>query len=220
MTFADRAIKYFTRLSPPKNPTVEISIINPYKSNTVKKVVKDFFRKYYADTKERIFVIGINPGRFGGGLTGISFTDPVALREKCRIENDLGTRKELSSIFIYKVIDRFGGVDKFFSEIFLTALYPYAIIKDGKNYNYYDEKKLFISLKQDIVDSVSAQIDFGAVRRKAIVLGKKNAEYFLPINEKCRLFDKIIVLDHPRYIMQYKLKKIGTYIHKYLEALD
>lgn len=113
-SFADKAIKYFTSLSPAEKLPAGISIINPYKTIPVKTIVKQFFKKFYSDKRERLFVIGINPGRFGGGLTGISFTDPVALREKCRIENDLGTRKELSSIFIYKVIESISNTEKFF----------------------------------------------------------------------------------------------------------
>ncbi len=219
-SFSDRAINYFTTLSPPKNLPDKIDVINPYADNNVHKLVSCFFSKFYNDKEERMFVIGINPGRFGGGLTGISFTDPVALRESCGIENDLGTRKELSSIFVYKVIKRFGGVENFFSKLFLTALYPLAITKDGKNYNYYDEKNLFESLKGEIVNSISAQIDFGAKKDRAIVLGKKNAKYFVPINKEYNFFKDIIVLDHPRYIMQYRLKKIENYIKNYLQAIN
>jgi hypothetical protein len=219
ITFAEKAIIYFTSINQPKKLPRGIKIINPYNSQKVKGVVKEFFSKFYNDGSERLFVIGINPGRFGGALTGISFTDPVALREKCGIENELGTRKELSSIFIYKVVDRFGGVDKFFSKVFLSALYPLAIIKNGKNFNYYDEKDLFMSLKKEIVKSVSIQIGLGAERKKAIILGKKNAECFLPINKEYGFFKKIIVLEHPRYIMQYKLKSVESYINNYTSVL-
>jgi hypothetical protein len=220
MTFAERATKYFFHLTPPENLPGNISFINPYKSKEVKRIVKAFYGQYYADKKKRLFVIGINPGRFGGGLTGISFTDPVALREKCRIENKLGKRKELSSTFIYGIIDRLGGVNTFFSKIFLSALYPIALTKNGKNFNYYDEKEIFLSLKDEIVSCVSKQIGFGARKDKAVILGKKNAGFFSPINEEYRFFDNIIVLDHPRYIMQYKLKSIESYYDKYMLALQ
>lgn len=218
-TFADRAIKYFTNLSTPKNLPDGIEAINPYDDDGVKNLVKRFYKKYYADNENRLFLIGINPGRFGGGLTGISFTDPVSLRDKCRINNNLGTRKELSSIFVYKIIERFGGVDKFFSMFFLTALYPLALVKEGKNYNYYDEKQLFKSLREEIVKSVSSQIDLGARRDKAIILGRKSSEFFGPLNEDHKFFKELSVLDHPRYIMQYKMKKIEAYITDYLDVL-
>jgi hypothetical protein len=104
--------------------------------------IKQFYNKFYNDSRKRIYVFGINPGRFGAGLTGISFTDPVALRENCEIENSLGDRKELSSKFSCMVVDEFGRAKKFFSNVFLAALYPFAITKQGKNYNYYDDKSL------------------------------------------------------------------------------
>lgn len=219
MSFAERAIKYYTNFYVPNKLPGEINIINPYEDRRVKGVVKRFFTKYYNDNNERLFIIGINPGRFGCGLTGISFTDPVALRENCGIDNDLGTRKELSSIFVYRVIEKFGGADKFFSRIFLTALYPLAILKDGKNYNYYDEKNLFLAIRDEIAKSVSAQISFGARRDRAIILGKKNAKFFEPINNEYGFFKKLTVLDHPRYIMQYKLKEVNSYLNKYLNLI-
>ena len=94
---------------------------------------KQFYNRFYNDTNKRIYLIGINPGRFGGGTTGIAFTDPINLQVKCEIENKFAKKQELSSDFIYKLIDEFGGVENFFSKFYLTALYPLALIKDGKN---------------------------------------------------------------------------------------
>ena len=68
--------------------------------------------------------LGINPGRFGGGLTGISFTDPVALKKYCGIDNQLRNKEELSSKFVYEVINHFGGVNKFFSKVFSFCSLP------------------------------------------------------------------------------------------------
>jgi hypothetical protein len=220
MTFSALAIKYLSSLKNPPRITKDVEILNPYRSADVLSAVKGFCKKFYDDDKERIFVFGINPGRFGGGLTGISFTDPVALRENCGIKNNLGTRKELSSKFIYTIVERFGGVEKFFSNVFLTALYPFAITKNGKNYNYYDDKALAEKLKPEIVQTIQSQIDFGAHRGLAILLGKKNAECFSNLNEEHNFFRRIVVLEHPRYIMQYRLKKIDEYIKKYIDAIN
>lgn len=216
MSFASKAIKYFSNLSQTNLNVAGVEIMNPYVSPGVKGAIK----KYYSDTKNRIYIFGINPGRFGGGLTGISFTDPVALRESCGIENNLGNRKELSSKFIYKVAEEFGGTKKFFSKVFLAALYPFAITKDGKNYNYYDDKLLAKKLMPEIIRTIKTQLKFGARRDVVVILGKKNAEYFSIINEEHQFFEKIIVLEHPRYIMQYRLKKIDFYIKKYLDAVS
>ena len=219
-TFANSAIKYFSSLKPPKRLPKEISIITPYSKKEVNNAVQRFFIKYFDDNENRVFVFGINPGRFGGGLTGISFTDPVALREECEIENDLGDRQELSSKFIYRMIKEYGGVKKFYSKIFIMALYPLAIIKDGKNYNYYDSLKLYESLKTQIVSAIKKQIKFGADRRFAVCLGKKNAKYFNEINKEHNFFEEIRVLHHPRYIMQYRSKKANSYVADYINALS
>jgi len=218
-TFAINAIKYFTRLKLPGIIPDNISILNPYETKEVKEAVKLFFHKYFDDNEKRVFVFGINPGRFGGGLTGISFTDPVALREECGIKNKLGDRKELSSKFIYKMIKEYGDVKKFYSKIFITALYPFAIIKNGKNYNYYDSLKLYESLKAQIASAIKEQIRFGADKRFAVCLGKKNAKYFNEINNEYNFFEEIRVLDHPRYIMQYRLKRVNHYINQYIATV-
>jgi hypothetical protein len=219
MSFSSKAIKYVCGLKTPRLKSSGIEVINPYESDEVKQIVKKYCSKFYNDEKGRIFILGINPGRFGGGLTGIAFTDPVALREHCGVDNNLGNRKELSSRFIFSVAKKFGGVDKFFTTVFLTALYPFAIIKNKKNYNYYDEKSLAAMLMPDIVRNVKKQIAFGARRDLAILLGKKNADCFLPINQKYKFFKRIVVLEHPRYIMQYRLKQADKYIDKYISAI-
>jgi hypothetical protein len=220
MSFSSKAFRYFSNLNSPKREVNQIKFINPYSSPEVKVILKKYFNKYYCDNNKRIFIIGINPGRFGGGLTGISFTDPVALRESCGIENNLGFKKELSSKFFYLLIDKYGGPQKFFAKFFLTALYPFALIKNGKNYNYYDDKYLSEYLKDEIVKNIKAQISFGAERDFAILLGKKNASYFKALNDKHKFFRKIFIVEHPRYIMQYKSKSVDIYIKKYIDIIN
>lgn len=219
-TFADKAISYFIKLKVPTRLPSEVQILNPYENDNVKSAVKEFYQKFYNDERKRVYILGINPGRFGGGLTGISFTDPVALRKYCGVDNQLGNKEELSSKFIYEVINHFGGVKKFFLNFFLSAIYPLALIKDEKNYNYYDDKKIFLFLKSHLISSLKKQIKFGADRRIVICLGKKNAKYLKIINDELDLFDIIKVLDHPRYIMQYRKKKIDYYINQYLSVLN
>lgn len=220
MTFADKAIKYFLSLQKPHGLAKDIGIMNPYRHQDVQHVVKNFYRGFFNDNKQRLLVLGINPGRFGGGLTGIAFTDPVVLKEACGIKNNLGNKKELSSKFIYKMISDYGGAKKFYSNIFISALYPFALIKDGKNHNYYDTKALYITLRNEIVKSVSSQLEFGCRKDYVIILGKKNAHYFSSLNTEYNFCKEVIVLEHPRYIMQYKLRFVNKYIGKYISALS
>jgi hypothetical protein len=218
-TFAQKAIRYFLNIKLPARLPAGVSIINPYEKEVIKVVVEKFYKSYFNDQKERVYILGINPGRFGGGLTGISFTDPVALRNECLIENNLGLRKEISSEFIYEVIGEYGGPKKFFSDFFLSALFPLAILKDGKNFNYYDDKKLFGLIRPGIFESLKAQVIFGASRKYVISLGRKNGDYLKMLNNELKIFHRIEVLDHPRYIMQYKRKFIKHYINEYLRIL-
>ena len=62
----------------------------------------------------RLFV----SGRFGSGLTGISFTDPQRLKNVLNIDHSFDMRPELSSEFIYEVIEAFGTPKDFFSSFF------------------------------------------------------------------------------------------------------
>jgi hypothetical protein len=218
-TFAYKAIKYFLSLKSPADLPENIITINPFLKPEVQIVVRRFFNKYFNDSKNRLFVYGINPGRFGGGLTGISFTDPVALREDCGIKNNLGTRRELSSKFVYTLISEFGGAQKFFKQFYLTALYPLAILRNGKNYNYYDRHDLYKALIQHIENSIKEQLQLGARRDIALSLGKKNAMLLKEINDEYGFFNEIRTLDHPRYIMQYKLKYLNKYLKDYLSAM-
>jgi hypothetical protein len=220
ISFADKAIKYFLALKSRIKFPAEIQIINPYHKPEVKEAVKKFYTKYYNDNNTRIFILGINPGRFGGGLTGISFTDPIALRKICGIENNLGNKKELSSEFVYKVIKEYGGTEKFFVKFFLSAVYPLVILKDGKNYNYYDSKKLLEMTKTGIIESLKLQSGFGANKKIVISLGKKNGEYLKKFNEELELFERVEFLDHPRFIMQYRRKFLNKYIDEYLRILS
>ena len=219
-TFADKALKYFNGIKSPDRLPPGIELVNPYENKEVNSVIKSFFNKYFNDNNKRIFILGINPGRFGGGLTGISFTDPVALREECGIENGLGNQKELSSKFVYRFINAAGGPDEFYKKYFITALYPLALLKDGKNHNYYDSKELFNFLKPHIINAIREQVAFGAHRKFAVSLGRKNADYLKIINDEYNFFDEIRYVEHPRYIMQYRLKKADLFIQKYINTLN
>jgi ABC-type uncharacterized transport system ATPase subunit len=50
-------------------------------------------------------------------------------------------------------------------------------------------------------------------------MGKKNADFISKLNEEAGLFEKMTVLEHPRYIQQYKSKDKQLYIDKYILAL-
>jgi hypothetical protein len=218
MSFAEKAIAFYRQLQPLPLPLPQaVEVMNPYENVETQHVVTQFYQKYFADTQPRALVLGINPGRFGGGVTGISFTDPVNLRTYCGIEHPFKPKSELSSQFVYACIEAYGGAEDFYRDFYLGALYPLALVKDGKNYNYYDSPEVYAALKPEIIESLTRQAGFGS-KKHMICLGQKNYHYLNLLNEEMQLFDTIHVLDHPRFIMQYRRKEKNVYIEKYLDV--
>jgi hypothetical protein len=195
--------------------------MNPYTDAHVRGSVRAFLDTYFSDNVKRVLVFGINPGRFGAGITGVTFTDPVALAEKCGIENDLARKQELSSIFMYNVIERYGGTHEFYRRFFLTAVSPLGFIRDGKNLNYYDDPALARAVTPFITRTIEQQIALGARHDRAIVLGAgKNLQFVQQLNEIHGYFRSIFALEHPRWIMQYRRRQLDRYLAKYEEALS
>ncbi|QKZ14694.1 uracil-DNA glycosylase family protein [Spirosoma sp. KUDC1026] len=223
-TFADHAIAYYNSLVAPTTLPPGVGVMNPYETPTVRQIVDAFYTRFYSDTNPRVFVLGINPGRFGAGVTGISFTTPQNLRRYCGIENDLRDTPELSSRFIYQTIEALGGAQEFYGRFFLTSLFPLALTKEGrnggpKNYNFYDDRLTTQTLWPAITETVRTQLTFGADRRVAVCLGRKNETYLKRLNDQQGFFGRIVTLDHPRYILQYKSKDVPLYLERYIQTL-
>jgi len=214
-TFGSRAFRFYTELACPRLSR-GIAVMNPYPDAHVRDCVRMFFERYFDDNQERVLVFGINPGRFGAGITGVTFTDPVALAENCGIGNDPSRRREISSVFIYKLIERYGGARRFYRRFFLTAVSPLGFTRNGRNLNYYDDPALERSVTPFITKAIEQQIALGGRRDRAIVLGVgKNARFLQRLNERHRFFQRIDALEHPRWIMQYRRRQLSRYLGKY-----
>src|ERR1700741_607465 len=137
-TFAKRVLDYYGNLNLPQKLPGDVVAMNPYKNPEVKDYVRQFLYKFFSDNRKRVLVFGINPGRFGGGITGITFTDPVALEKFCGIPNTLPKRREVSSEFMYEFIQHWGGPAKLYKDFFFTSVSPLGFVKNGINFNYYD----------------------------------------------------------------------------------
>jgi hypothetical protein len=197
-----------------------VGYMNPYQDKQAFDVCSEFYNKFYNDTRKRKMILGINPGRFGGGITGVPFTDPVKL-ESLGITNGFAKKSELSADFIYLMIDVFGGPAKFYGHYYISALSPLGFTKDGKNLNYYDIRELQDAVEPFMVDCLNKQLEFGIDRTTAFCLGEgDNFKYLSKLNRKFDFFDSIEPLPHPRFIMQYKRKKINDYVKTYLEKLE
>jgi hypothetical protein len=219
-TFAEKAIQFYSDLELRERLPEGVKVMNPYRKTGVMDVVSAFFRKYYGDNRERLILLGINPGRFGAGVTGVTFTDPIRLETDCGIPNSFEKRAELSSRFIYEVIQESGGPEAFFSRYYLSAVSPLGFTRSGKNMNYYDERSLEKALEAFISSTLEKQAGLGIRRDSVVCLGEgQNFRYLRKLNEKLRLFGKIYSLPHPRWVMQYRFRKKGDFIRDYRALL-
>jgi len=217
---ADKILKFYKTLDLTSPLPDGIEAMNPYQDAVAFEYCKTFYKKFYNDNRKRKIILGINPGRFGGGITGIPFTDPVKL-EQCGISNPFKKKTELSADFIYAVINAYGGPASFYGDFFISALSPLGFIKDGKNLNYYDSKPLLQVVEPFIVKCIKTTLTFGFDSEVCFCLGEgENYRYLEQLNEKHRFFRSIIPLPHPRFIMQYKRKKLQEYIQRYITQLS
>ena len=201
-------------------------VINPYMDNPeTMDVMIQFYHKFYADSEQRKFIVGINPSRHGAGITGVPFTDTKRLETICGIKMDSAHTHEISSVFMYDMIREFGGASAFYKQFYINSPFPLAIVrktKEGKwlNANYYDDNTLFETVKDFMILTLRNHISLGLDTSEVYILGKKNALFIQKLNKEARLFDQLKVLEHPRYIQQYKSKKKQFYIDKYILTLN
>jgi len=220
LSFAQRVIDFHFNLEDKWKLPKGVELIQPFTSKDTKDTFKTFYSKYFNDYSNRYFLFGINPGRFGAGVTGVPFTDPKILEELCDIPNPFKKKNELSAIFVYEFIEALGGIEQFYSHFYVTSLCPLGFIKEGKNYNYYDEKALFEAVKKHMVSNIQTQITFGCNTDVAFCMGiGKNMKYFKMLNDEYSFFKKIVPLPHPRWVMQYRRKSKQEHIDAYVEKL-
>ena len=219
-TFGKRAYRFYTSLETPRVPR-GVTVMNPYTERAVQGYLAGFLNKYFDDDRPRVAILGINPGRFGAGVTGVTFTDPVALADECGIPTHLPRKRELSSIYVYDVIGRMGGPGQFYERFFLSAVCPLGFTRRGVNLNYYDDRKLERAVTPFIVSSVEQHLALGCRRDHVVILGRgANARFFFRLNEEHRWFGKVHPVDHPRFIMQYRRKRLNEYLAEYAALLS
>src|SRR5690606_2390574 len=112
----------------------------------------------------------------------------------------------------------------FYKHFYINSPFPLAIIRNAGtdkwlNANYYDDRRLFDMVKDFMIRSLKQHISLGLDTSEVFILGKKNADFIDKLNSKEKLFDKLTILEHPRYIQQYKSKDKQLYIDKYMQAL-
>ena len=225
-TFADEVIDFYINLDFTGSLPDGISLLNPFRSNSeIIPLIIQFYRKFYNDNYSRHLILGINPGRHGAGVTGLPFTDTKRLNEKCGLNVSGFETHETSSVFVYDMIEKFGGVNKFYSSFYISSISPLGFTATGKNgkevnYNYYDSKELTESIFEFAVETIGKQLEFGIVRDVCFCLGTgKNFKFLSKLNDEYHFFNRIEPLEHPRFIMQYRSKQKDDYINNYIRIL-
>ena len=226
-TFAEKIISFNKKVAFNGNLPKGVSIMNPFKENPeALKISSAFYKKFYNDYHQRHIILGINPGRFGAGVTGVPFTDTKRLSNECGLSFSGKPTHEPSATFIYEMINAYGGTKKFYEDFYIQSIFPLgftATNEKGKevNYNYYDSKELTEVVYDAMIKNIKTQISFGISTDLCFCFGTgKNEKFLKKVNEKYQFFKKIIALEHPRYIMQYKFKTKELYIDKYLNAFN
>ncbi len=201
--------------------------MNPFRDdNQVMEISSEFYRKFYNDPQPRHMILGINPGRFGAGVTGIPFTDTKHLINECGISYNGCQTHEPSSVFVYDVIKAYGGIKAFYTDFYIGAVCPLGFVSlaakgKEKNYNYYDSSELTEVVNPFILENIDKQLAFGIRRDICFCFGTgKNEKFLRQLNDAHGFFQEIIALEHPRFVMQYKAREKQFYIEKYINAFS
>ena len=207
----------------------KVRVMNPYRDEETKdevgRLLEVFHKKYFNDRKPRGIILGINPGRKGAGLTGIPFTDSPALKEVCDIDTEIETR-ETSSEFVYKLVQAYGGPQAFYGDWFIGAACPLGFLHlndrgNWINWNYYDQEELYEAVKPFMKEQLMQQKALCGGPESAIVWGTgKNMKYLQKLNKEYGIFKELIPLEHPRFVMQYRRKRLEEYLGKFSKVLE
>ncbi len=218
--FAQTISRFLTTLDLGVKLPKGFGVLDPYQDPEVRRVVRSFAETYYAGDHPRTAIWGINPGRFGAGVTGLSFTDPYALTDILGMQTTIEGRRELSAEFVWMVIEAYGGAEKFYHDFFVSALSPLGFIKDGKNINFYDDARFQKAIEPRIIEWVREQQGAGLHADRCIVLGTGKLKDVMEKKLRPYLdYEHVDYLEHPRFIMQYRRKRVGEYVDKYVETL-
>lgn len=203
-----------------------INAFNGANKDTVKRVLYKFYTKYYNDTDKRFMILGSSPARRGTALTGVPFEDVKYLQKDTGISLDVFGANKRSSSFLYEVMEKYGGRQKFYKQFYMNFVCPLGVEKinlkgNWVNCNYYENAALKKCLHPFIVDSLRCQIDFNIDTTVCFCIGSgENFKFLTNINNKHHFFDTIVPLEHPRFIMQYNADRKEEFMQKYVNALS
>lgn len=174
----------------------------------------------------RYLILGSSPARRGSAVVGVPFEDASHLQQETGIMIDGFHINKSSSNFLYEIIDKCGGCDKFYRKFYMNFVCPLGITKETSlghtiNCNYYEYKNLKQALYKFIVNSIQQQLKFNIDTTICYCIGSgENYKFLMELNNEYHFFKTLIPLEHPRFIMQYNSKNKETFVKKYLKALN
>jgi hypothetical protein len=171
-TWADNLFIYYTNLNPPGVLPDNIHWLYPQQQKDVRDTLQHFLKKFYSDKEKRTLILGINPGRYGAGITGVNFTAAKQLKEFCGIDNPF-KGSELSAEFIYEMISAYGGVKEFYKQFFIGSVCPLGFVQHGKNLNYYDSKELLKTIEPLLCKACNNLVLLILIKTCAFALAEK-----------------------------------------------
>ncbi|MCC8250533.1 uracil-DNA glycosylase family protein [Saccharothrix luteola] len=228
-TVADRVLQFNEELA---TTAVEVpagfNVINPFSGplkGHVREVTTSFYRRFYDDHQPRRLVLGSSPARRGTAVTGVPFADAELLKSQSGIKIEGYGISRVSTGFLDDVISRYGGRDRFYTDFVMSFVCPLGVSRtnaEGRevNANYYETKKLTESLRPFIVKTLKRQLEFGTDTSVCYCIGSgENFKFLSQVNTEEHFFEKIVPLEHPRFITQYNSGRKDEFIEKYVGAL-
>ncbi|MDR0897048.1 MAG: SMUG2 DNA glycosylase family protein [Oscillospiraceae bacterium] len=169
-----------------------------------------FYHQHYSDTHPRRLILGSSPARRGSAQSGIPFVDDAP---------------RPASAFLADVIAGCGGEEAFYKQFLMDFLCPLALVRTTAqrrevNANYYESTALQQALTPLMLAHLQGLIALGIDRSVCFCIGSgENFRFLSQINAAQGFFERLVPLEHPRFIMQYHAAQRGVYLEKYLRAL-
>lgn len=228
-TVAHRVLQFNEELA---ETTLELppgfQVVNPFsgpRRGYVREIATAFYQKYYDDHEPRRLILGSSPARRGTAVTGVPFAGAQNLESKTGIDIGGYAVSRSSSGFIDDVIGRYGGRNKFYADFVMSFVCPLGLVRTNSkgnevNCNFYETKELLESLHSFIVGTLKRQLAFGTDTSVCYCIGSgENFRFLSRVNKDQGFFQKVVPLEHPRFITQYNPGRTDDFIEKYVRVL-
>lgn len=206
----------------------DFAVINPFsgpRDEHIRQVTTAFYTRFYNDHEPRRLVLGSSPARRGTALTGVPFADAELLESESGCKIDGYSVGRGSAGFIDEVVALYGGRERFYADFVMSFVCPLGLVRTNAqrrevNANYYENKTLLQHVRPFIADMLREQLKCGIDTSVCYCIGSgENFRFLSEINNDEHFFDKIVPLEHPRFIAQYNPARKGEFVKKYVSAL-